>query len=273
MVATPIGHLEDITLRALRILGSVGLVAAEDTRHSAKLLTHYDIRTPTTSLHEHNEHQKVPSLVARLLSGTSIAFVSDAGTPSVSDPGYRLVTAAIAAGVRVEAIPGASAVLTALVASGLPMEAFVFTGFAPPKRVARQAWFASLLPERRTIVFFEAPHRIVAALGDAARVLGDRRVAVGRELTKMHETWVRGPISDVLARLGEPRGEFTVVLEGAAADISMPSSQVTDQQILSEFCRMTEGGAGRRESLAAVAKLHKMRARDVFAAVDRARNS
>jgi len=273
MVATPIGNLEDITLRALRILKRADLVAAEDTRHTAKLLTHYDIRTPTTSLHEHNEHEKVPSLVARLLAGTTIAFVTDAGTPSVSDPGYRLVTAAIAAGVRVEALPGASAVLAALVASGLPMDAFVFAGFVPPKRAARQAWFASLVPERRTVVFFEAPHRVVASLGDAGRVLGDRHVAVGRELTKMHETWLRGRISEVLARLGQPRGEFTVVLEGATVDIASSSSQVTDQQLLSEFCRMTENGAVRREALAALAKLHRIRSRDVFAAVDRARNS
>jgi 16S rRNA (cytidine1402-2'-O)-methyltransferase len=199
--------------------------------------------------------------------------VTDAGTPSVSDPGYRLVTAAIAAGVRVEALPGASAVLAALVASGLPMDAFVFAGFVPPKRAARQAWFATLVPERRTVVFFEAPHRVVASLSDAGRVLGARRVAVGRELTKLHETWVRGTIAEVLARLGQPRGEFTVVLEGATVDIASSSSQVTDQQLLSEFCRMTEDGAVRREALAALAKLHRLRSRDVFAAVDRARNS
>ena len=273
VVATPIGNLEDVTLRAIRILRSVDLVAAEDTRHTAKLLTHYDIRTPATSLHEHNEHVKVPSLVARLLAGASIACVSDAGTPSVSDPGYRLVAAAIAAGVRVEAIPGASAVLTALVASGLPVDAFIFAGFAPPKTAARQAWFAALASERRTIVFFEAPHRIIAALGDAGRVMGDRRVAIGRELTKMHESWVRGPISEVLAGLGDPRGEFTVVMEGAKVDTADKPLQITDQLLLNEFCQMTENGHSRREALAALAKLHGMRSRDVFAAIDRARNS
>jgi 16S rRNA (cytidine1402-2'-O)-methyltransferase len=273
IVATPIGNLEDVTLRALRILRSVDLVAAEDTRHSAKLLTHYDIRTPTTSLHEHNEHAKVPALVARLLAGSSIALVSDAGTPAVSDPGYRLAEAAIAAGVRVEAIPGPSAVLAALVASGLPLDGFVFAGFAPARSAARRAWFAALASERRSIVFFEAPHRVVASLGDAGRTLGDRRVAVGRELTKLHETWVRGPISEVLTLLGEPRGEFTIVLEGARVDTAAVHPQVTDQQVLADFCRMTEAGAGRREALAAVAKLHGMRSRDVFAAIDRARES
>ena len=273
LVATPIGNLEDVTLRALRILRTADLVAAEDTRHTAKLLTHYDIRTPTPSLHEHNEHEKVPALVARLLCGATIALVTDAGTPSVSDPGFRLASAAIAARVRVEAIPGASAVLAALVASGLPTDAFVFAGFAPPKSTARQGWFTALADERRTIVFFEAPHRIVAALGDALHVLGDRTVAVGRELTKLHENWVRGPISDVLHVLGEPRGEYTVVVAGLTDESPTRSSQVTDQQLLDDFCRMTENGLGRRDALSALAKRHGMRSRDVFAAIDRARDS
>jgi len=273
LVATPIGHLEDITLRALRVLRSADLVAAEDTRHTAKLLTHYDIRTPTTSLHEHNEHEKVPALVARLRGGASIALATDAGTASVSDPGYRLASAAIAAGVRVEAVPGASAVLTALVGSGLPTDAFVFAGFPPPKSASRQAWFAALAAERRTIVVFEAPHRIVAALEDARRAFGDRQVAVGRELTKLHENWVRGPISEVLVRLGEPRGEYTVVFAGAPDEPAQTQPQVTDQQILTDFCRLTENGATRREALAALARTHCMRSRDVFAAVDRARDS
>jgi 16S rRNA (cytidine1402-2'-O)-methyltransferase len=273
LVATPIGNLEDITLRALRVLRSADLVAAEDTRHTAKLLTHYDIRTRTTSLHEHNEHEKVPALVNRLLAGAAIALVTDAGTPSVSDPGYRLAAAAIAAGVRVEAVPGASAVLAALVGSGLPTDAFVFAGFPPPKSNPRQAWFAALAPERRTIVFFEAPHRIVATLGDALRTLGDRRAAVGRELTKLHENWVRGPISEVLGRLGDPRGEYTVVLSGLTDDAAEARPQVTDAELFNEFCRMTEHGSTRREALAALAKLHGLRARDVFTAVDRARDS
>lgn len=273
LVATPIGHLEDITLRALRVLRTADLVAAEDTRHTAKLLTHYDIRTKTTSLHEHNEHEKVPALVARLQAGSSIALVTDAGTPSVSDPGHRLASAAIAAGIRVEAIPGASAVLTALVGSGLPTDAFVFAGFPPPKSAARQAWFTSLASERRTIVYFEAPHRIIAALRDARRAFGDRQVALGRELTKFHENWVRGPISEVLAEIGEPRGEYTVVCAGASDEPAESRPQVTDQQLFTEFCRMTENGSTRREALAALARTYGLRSRDVFAAVDRARDS
>jgi 16S rRNA (cytidine1402-2'-O)-methyltransferase len=273
LVATPIGNLEDITLRALRVLRSADLVAAEDTRHTAKLLAHYDIRTPTTSLHEHNEHEKVPALVERLRAGASIALVTDAGTPSVSDPGYRFASAAIAAGVRVEAIPGASAVMAALVGSGLPTDAFVFAGFPPPKGAARRAWFAALAGETRTVVLFEAPHRIVATLADAAAALGDRHVAVGRELTKLHETWLRGSIADVQGRLGQPRGEFTVVIAGATPDVSDDRRQVSDKELLVEFCQLTEKGLGRRDALSALAQTHGMRARDVFSAIDRARDS
>ena len=273
LVATPIGNLEDISLRAVRVLREADLVAAEDTRHTSKLLHHYDIRRPTTSLHEHNEHEKVPALVERLLGGARIALVTDAGTPSVSDPGYRLAAAAIAAGVRVEPIPGASAVMAGLVGSGLPTDAFVFAGFPPPKSSARRTWFRALRTERRTVVFFEAPHRILAALTDALGELGDRNVAVGRELTKVHEDWVRGPISTTISRIGEPRGEFTVVLAGHSDDDGDTGSEVTDQQLLTEFGHMTENGLGRRDAISALAETHKMRSRDVFAALDRARHS
>jgi len=273
VVATPIGNLEDISLRAVRLLGEADLIAAEDTRHTAKLLHHYDIRRPTASLHEHNEQEKVPILVDRLRGGAKIALVTDAGTPAVSDPGYRLVRAAIDAGIRVEAIPGPSAVLAGLVSSGLPTDGFVFAGFPPPKTAARRAWFEALGDERRTLVFFEAPHRIRRTLETALDALGDREVSLGRELTKIHEEVIRGPLSAVLDRLGEPRGEFTVVLAGMPDSAATSSEQVEDSQILKEFGHLTEKGHGRREAINELARRHRLRSREVFAAIDRARRS
>ena len=273
VVATPIGNLEDISLRAVRVLREADLIAAEDTRHTAKLLHHYDIRRPTASLHEHNEQEKVPALVERLRGGARIALVTDAGTPAVSDPGYRLVRAAIDAGIRVEAIPGPSAVLAALVSSGLPTDSFVFAGFPPPKSAARRAWFEALRDEPRTLVFFEAPHRIRETLAAAIETLGDREAALGRELTKLHEEVLRGSLSAVLDRLGEPRGEFTVVVAGGTDDSATTDEQVSDHQLFMEFGRLTEKGFGRREAISELAERHGLRSRVVFAAIDRARSS
>lgn len=274
LVATPIGNLEDITLRALRVLRECDLVAAEDTRHTAKLLHHFDIRTPTTSVHEHNEHEKAGALVERLLQGGSIALVSDAGTPAVSDPGFRLVRAAIAAGIRVEAIPGPSAVLTALVASGLPTDAFVFAGFPPARATARAKWLEALAADTRTVVFFEAPHRVIDTLHDTLRVVGDRQIAVGRELTKLHEELVRGPISDVLGRLTELRGEFTIVMAGRGDTEAVAKvANVSDTDVYAEFCRLTESGLGRREAVSTAASKFGLRSREAYAVIERARNS
>jgi len=273
VVSTPIGNLEDISLRAIRVLREADVVAAEDTRHTAMLLQHFGISRPATSLHEHNEDRKAPALVDRLRAGAKIALVTDAGTPSVSDPGYRLIRAAVDAGVRVEAIPGASAVLAALVSSGLPTDSFVFAGFPPPKSAARDTWLDALRDERRTLLIFEAPHRILQTLEAALRVLGDRQVAVGRELTKLHEEVVRGPLSSVVGRLAPPRGEYTVVLAGASRASANEPEQVSDHQLLTEFNLLTEDGKTRREAIRDVAERHGIRARDVFAALDRARRS
>jgi len=271
LVATPIGNLEDISLRAIRILREADLIAAEDTRHTAKLLHHYDIRRPMSSLHEHNEQEKVPVFVGRLRGGARVALVTDAGTPAVSDPGYRLVRAAIDAGIRVEAIPGPSAVMAALVSSGLPTDGFVFAGFPPSKAAARRTWFESLEGERRTLVFFEAPHRVRETLEAALDTLGDREASLGRELTKLHEEVIRGSLSAIVGRLGEPRGEFTVVVAGRP-DIPLVSEpQVNDTQLLEEFGHLTKKGLGRREAISELAKRHRLRSRDVFAALDRAR--
>jgi 16S rRNA (cytidine1402-2'-O)-methyltransferase len=273
LVATPIGNLEDLSFRALRVLREADLVAAEDTRRTSTLLRHYDIRRPTTSLHEHNEEARVPALVDRLRAGARIALVSDAGTPSVSDPGYRLVRAAIDAGIRVEAIPGASATLAALVSSGLPTDAFVFAGFPPARAAARKTWLESIRGERRTTVLFEAPHRIRETLADVLEILGDRQVALGRELTKLHEEVLRGLVSAVLARLGDPRGEYTIVLAGQADAEANSSVEVEDSQLFAEFCRLTENGRTRREAIGDLARRHGLRSRSVFSAIDRARRS
>src|SRR5262245_46522120 len=212
VVATPIGNLEDITLRALRVLREVTLIAAEDTRRTARLLQHYSISTPTTSLHEHNERRKSRALIERLIGGESIALVTDAGTPVVSDPGAALVAAAHAEGIRVEPIPGPSAPMAALSASGLSADQFLFVGFPPARSADRKKWFRSVAGEPRPLVLFEAPHRLKQTLSDALEILGDRQMALGRELTKVHEELVVRPISAFVQSDQVPRGEYTLVI-------------------------------------------------------------
>lgn len=270
VVATPIGNLEDITVRALRILREATLIAAEDTRRTAHLLARHAIATPTTSLHEHNEAAKSPSLVARLLNGENIALVSDAGTPTVSDPGGRLIRAAIDAGVRVEPIPGASAVLAALAASGLPTATFAFMGFPPTRSTERKLWFQRLLAVGGTIVFFEAPHRIRATLDELQRTAGDCEVAVGRELTKVHEQLVRGPISVVSGLLQNQRGEFTVV-----ANIGlMTNIDPAKVDIVAEFGQMTmSSGITKRRAIAELARKHGLAPNEVYTAIENARRT
>jgi 16S rRNA (cytidine1402-2'-O)-methyltransferase len=215
LVATPIGNLQDITLRALETLHSVDLIAAEDTRHAAILLRHYDIRKPTVSYHDFNERKVTPQLVAQLQSGKSVALITDAGTPGISDPAFYLVRAVLAENIAIEALPGPTAFVPALVLSGLPCDRFVFEGF-PPAKKGRQSFFNSLAEESRTIVLYEAPHRVPRTLQEMFDHWGDRRMALARELTKIHEEVRRGKISEILAGLQECplKGECVLVVEG-----------------------------------------------------------
>jgi 16S rRNA (cytidine1402-2'-O)-methyltransferase len=273
VVATPIGNLEDVTLRALRILGEVSLIAAEDTRRTVRLLQHYSISTPTTSLHEHNERSKTPSLVRRLLDGESIAVVSDAGTPSVSDPGGQLVSAAHDAGVRVEPVPGASAAMAAVSASGLIGDQFLFVGFPPARAPARRKWLQDLAAEPRALVLYEAPHRIRQTLEDMLTSLGDRVVAIGRELTKAHEELVVRPISQHLKDSREGRGEYTLVVSAPSVvpeQVATPSVS----SISEEFGHLTDNRrVTRRAAIKQLATKYGLSAREVYFLVERGRNS
>jgi 16S rRNA (cytidine1402-2'-O)-methyltransferase len=213
VVATPIGNLEDISLRSLRILREVGLIAAEDTRKTRHLLNAYDIETPLTSYHEHSRKAKLDHLLGHL-GKEDLALVSEAGMPGLSDPGYDLVVSAIDRGISVVPIPGPSAVVTALVISGLPTDQFVYVGFLPRRKGQRQRLLGSICDEPRTIVAFESPHRLRGALADIEEILGDRRVSVCRELTKVHEEVFRGRVSQAREHFAQPRGEFSLVIEG-----------------------------------------------------------
>jgi 16S rRNA (cytidine1402-2'-O)-methyltransferase len=217
LVATPIGNLEDITLRALRVLGEVSLVAAEDTRRTGKLLSHYEIKTPMVSYYEHNKLGRQDEILHALGEG-DVALVSDAGTPALSDPGYELVGAALRAGHRTSPIPGASAPIAALVASGMPTDAFTFTGYLPRRAQARRRAIAGLADRRETIIVFEAPHRLSATLKDLSDILGDdRRIAICRELTKLHEQISRSTLKDALSQFvaSPAKGEITLIIAGA----------------------------------------------------------
>jgi 16S rRNA (cytidine1402-2'-O)-methyltransferase len=258
VVATPIGNLEDVTLRALRVLRDVSLIAAEDTRRTARLLQQYSISTPTTSLHEHNERQKTPKLVDRLSRGESIALVSDAGTPVVSDPGQTLIAAARQAGIRVESIPGPSAVMAAISSSGLDVAEFTFAGFPPSSSNARKKWLAGFVSEPRLVVFFEAPHRVIGLLTDLGSVVGiDRPVCVARELTKTHEELVVRPIKDLLQHFEEPRGEFTVLLPPAREAEAITVPPPDPDSLEAELGDLTNNGRlRRREALKILAERH-----------------
>lgn len=239
IVATPIGNLEDISLRAIRVLKEVDLIAAEDTRHTQILLNHHDIRTPMTSYHEHNERAKAPQIVERLKRGESIALVSDAGTPAISDPGYRLIVETIRAGIRVIPVPGASALTAVLSASGLPTDRFVFEGFLPAKKRERRERLQALRGELRTLVFYEAPHRLTESLHDMHEILGDREVVLAREVSKVHEEFVRGRLSEVIREMSkrEVVGEVTLVITGSSGE-----SGLSQNLLRSEISKLKAAG-------------------------------
>ena len=259
--ATPIGNLEDITYRAVRVLGEADLIACEDTRQTRKLLDHYGIRKPTISYHEHNEVERTPELAARLLAGAVIALVSDAGMPLISDPGYRLVRAAIENGIAVQPVPGASAALAALAGSGLPTEAFRFGGFLPLKAGQRAKTLEALADERATLVFYEAPHRILETLEAIEKTLGPRPVVVARELTKIHEEFLRGTAAEIRAELagrGAVKGEITVLIGrawGPAPD---------DTPVEEAVEALLRAGTPRMDAIKQVARQRRMSKREVY---------
>ena len=248
IVATPIGNLEDITFRALRVLREVDVIAAEDTRHTQILLSHHDIHTPLTSYHEHNEKTKAQELVTRLARGKNIALVSDAGTPAISDPGFRLVVQAIRAGVRIIPIPGASALTAVLSATGLPTNRFVFEGFLPAKKKLRRERLQTLRDETRTLIFYEAPHRLKDTLDDIHELLGNREAVLAREVTKIHEEFLRGPVSALVRELGsgEVRGEVTLIISGS------PGESRVNEDLLKAEIRELKGQGLRVKEIAEI---------------------
>ena len=249
LVGTPIGNLADISLRALEILKGVERILAEDTRQTAKLLSHYSIETPLESYHEHNKRMKTPRLVSEMLEGKNFALVSDAGMPGISDPGQELVAAALEAGVKVEAIPGPSAFLVALVISGLPSDRFLFEGFLPREGKARRRRIRQLAAVEQTLVLYEAPHRVLEAMRDLREGLGDRRVAVARELTKRYEEVIRESLSGAILHFekNQPRGEFTLVIEGkklSDEEEGVPEAEI--KRLLKEHLPLGAAAASRK---------------------------
>jgi 16S rRNA (cytidine1402-2'-O)-methyltransferase len=272
LVATPIGNLEDITLRALRILREVPLIAAEDTRHTRKLLNHFEIATPAISYHQHSGPARTEAVLAALATG-DVALVTDAGTPAISDPGAELVHAAIAAGHPVIPIPGPAAAIAGLIASGLPTDRFTFVGFLPRKSSERRAELERLRPAPETLIFYEAPHRLLATLADLHAVLGDRPAALARELTKLHEEWRRGPLSTLRAGAASgaaPRGEYTVVVAGAdltgagAEDPGGDEAVDRETEARARLRGLLAGGMRTREAAAQVAAATGLPRREVY---------
>jgi len=264
VVATPIGNLEDITYRGVRILSEVAWIACEDTRQTRKLLTHYRLHKPTLSYHEHNEASRTPELIAKLLAGDDVALVSDAGTPLISDPGSHLVERAIEEGIRVEPIPGPSAVLAALSASGIPAGEFHFAGFLPARASQRRKMLAELKDRPITVVLYEAPHRILSTLSDIAEILGERPLAAARELTKLHEEILRGTATGILQELASRasvKGEFTLVIGRPA---TAPRPEMTCKQLRARVDELLSEGMSRMDAIKTVARSIGLPKREVY---------
>ena len=276
VVATPLGNMEDVTFRAIRVLREVDLIAAEDTRRTARLLSHYAISTPSVSFHRHNVRTRLPQLLSRLEGGKSVALVTDAGTPGVSDPGVELVDACIKAQVPVDPIPGASAPLAAAVASGFPLIPLTIFGFPPRRSKDRKEWFSRILEIRHTFSFFESPHRIAATLAEAHNILGERQITVGRELTKRHQEFLRGSAAALAEQLSNAKGEITVVV-GPINTIAPLNDQEQAVDAVAEavamFGRLTNTGRTRRQALSEAARTFSLPVRVLYSAVEEAKKS
>jgi len=263
IVGTPIGNLEDITLRAIKILQSVDGIASEDTRHTGKLLHHFDIKTPQQSYYEHNQHRRIPSLIESLRQGKTIALVTDAGMPGISDPGYELVKACIEANIPVIPIPGVSASLTALSAAGLPTDRFIFEGLLPTKNKERQQRLTVLQTEPRTIILYEAPHRLLETLEDLDQSLGSKRpIVIARELTKLHEEFWRGTLAEAVQyyQNHNPKGELTLVIAG----VEETTTPLTEDQIKAELQRLIQQGMSRSEASRQLAEATSVPRRQIY---------
>ncbi|MEC4803250.1 MAG: 16S rRNA (cytidine(1402)-2'-O)-methyltransferase [Jaaginema sp. PMC 1079.18] len=264
LVGTPLGNLEDMTFRAIRVLKEVDMIAAEDTRHTGKLLQHFQIETPQISYYEHNAGKRTPELIQKLEKGSAIALVTDAGMPAISDPGYELVKACATANITIVPIPGATAAMTALAASGIESDRFIFEGFLPTKNKERQARLQQIQRETRSLIFYEAPHRILRTLTDFAEVLGeDRAIVLGRELTKMHEEFWRGTIGDALIYYQEnlPKGEFTIVAAGGSIEAKMT---LTEDQLKLELKKLMAEGMSRSQASRHLAQVTAIPRRQLY---------
>ena len=273
VVATPIGNLEDVTLRALRVLREAAVIAAEDTRRTARLLARHAIPTPTVSFHEHNTKSRLPQLISRLRHGDSVALVTDAGTPGISDPGVELVQACIESGIPIDPVPGVSAPLAAAVASGFPLIPLTIWGFPPHKAKDRNAWLLARAETETTMTFFESPHRIAQTLKAAAAILGDRPILLGRELTKIHQEFLRGTASALANQVQDTqKGEFTIVV-GPMTNLKPDGAAPSDQAIANEFGVMANKvGSSRREAVSETAKRLGLSSREVYSAIERSKN-